>query len=156
MGFKFKLQKILEYREGILDDEKKELARRNKLLQEAIARLEQLKQMVIQLQNELRQMYVGHIGPERLTQIEMYRDHIKDIRERQIPQQQIVIQQRQLEVEEQKEVLRLANIEVKKFAKLKERKKEAYKEEAMLKEQKEIDGIAGIAAARKILLQSEG
>jgi len=153
VGFRFKLQKILEYKEGLLDDEKKELARRNKLLQEAMAKLEWLKQRVVQLQGELRQMYTGNITQERLTQIEMYRDHIKDIRERQIPQQQIVIQQRQLEVEEQKEVVRLAHIEVKKFEKLKERQALEHKTESLLKEQKEADGIAGIAAARKLIIK---
>jgi len=30
MGFKYKLQRILDHRIDILDDEKKELARRNK------------------------------------------------------------------------------------------------------------------------------
>ena len=153
MGFKFKLQKILEYKDGLLDDEKKELARRNKLLQEAMAKLEWLKHRVVELQGELRQMYMGNITQERLTQIEMYRDHIKDIRERQIPQQQIVIQQRQLEVEEQKEVVRLAHIEVKKFEKLKERQAAEHKAEMALKDQKEADGIAGIAAARKLLIK---
>lgn len=61
MGFKFKMQKILDHKIDILDDEKKELARRNKLLQEAINRLEELKQMIVNLQGELRSMYVGQI-----------------------------------------------------------------------------------------------
>ena len=154
MGFKFKMQKILEHREGILDDEKKEMARRNKLLQEAMARLEYLKQMIIQLQGELRQMYIGHIDQKKIANIELYREHIKDIKERQIPQQQIVIQQRQIEVEEQKEAVRLAHMEVKKFEKLKERQAAEYKAEEKSKEMKETDSVAGIAAARKIIVKN--
>ena len=153
MGFKYKLQRILDRRIDILDDEKKELARRNKLLQEAIARLEELKQMIITLQGELRQMSIGQIGQKALAQMELYRSHIKDIRERQIPQQQIVIQQRQLEVEEQQEVVRVAHMEVKKFEKLKERQAEEYKAEEKAKETKETDQIAGIKAARKIIMK---
>lgn len=155
MGFQFKMKKILEYKEGILDDEKKELARRNKLLQEAEARLQYLKQMVVKLQGELKEMYIGQIGPERLTKIEMYRQHIKDIRERQIPQQQIVIQQRQIEVEEQKENLRIAHMEVKKFEKLKERQLEEFKAEEASEERKNIDQIAGIMSARKIIMEQQ-
>lgn len=153
MGFKFKMQRILDHRIDILDDEKKELARRNKLLQEAINRLEELKQMIVNLQGELRTMYVGQISQKTLSQIELYRAHIKDIRERQIPQQQIVIQQRQLEVEEQKEILRLAHMEVKKFEKLKEKQLEEYKAEEKAEETKTTDEIAGIKAARKIIMK---
>jgi flagellar FliJ protein len=152
LGFKFNLQKILDFRIDALDDEKKELSKRNMLLREAEQRLEYLKQQVVQFEQELRQMYIGQISQERLTKIEMFRQHIKDIRERQIPQQQIVIQQRQLEVQEQKEKVRVAHMEVKKFEKLKEKKSDEYKEEEKLEEMKNIDQIAGIMMARKMIM----
>jgi flagellar export protein FliJ len=56
-------------------------------------------------------------------------------------------------VEEQKEILRLANMEVKKFEKLKEKQLEEHKEEVKAKEIKETDEIAGIKSARKIIMK---
>lgn len=61
MAYKFNMQQILQYRQGLEDREKEELARRNRLLEEAARKLENLQEEEERTFNTWREQSSGEI-----------------------------------------------------------------------------------------------
>lgn len=146
-GFKFKLERIMNLKIEEEEEEKKKLVAIRKKLKEAQDHLQYLKDFCIQMEAQLREKQKGTV---KIHEIQLLHNHIRKVKEQDIPQQMILIQQIQIEEQEQFNKYMEARIEVKKFEKLKEKARKEYEEKELQEEAKLIDEIATIAAARKM------
>lgn len=139
--FKYRLQKLLEQKIKEEDDEKKKLGQIIERRKQAELYLQHLINTLTNERQELRDKQMS--GKIFVNEVLMFHVHFKKL-DRDIAQQRIVIQRIDMEIEEQKEVVRKAMQERKTFEKHKEKKHEEFIQEMDLEEQKFIDELATI------------
>lgn len=146
-SFKYRLEKVLEFKRKAEDDEKQKLA---KLRQEK-AREEQLK---IQLEQQLEQVHVDLktkrlSGQLNMDELRWFPQHIKNL-EGKIKYQELRIQELEIKIEEQTQALAKAMQERKAYEKHKENSHAAWVAEMDAIEAQLLDELATIKFAREM------
>lgn len=135
--FIFSLQNILNIKEKLEEQAKNEYSQANLLLQEAIAKREQLEERLEEekrcLQEDISDSLNVREIRERENAVEIFRMYVR--------QQILVVMQREKEVEVAREHLNEAMKERKTFEKLREHAFEKFRLEENLREQKEVDEL---------------
>ena len=135
--FIFSLQNILNIKEKLEEKAKNEYSQANLLLQEAIAKREQLEERLEEEKRHLQEDISDSLNVreirERENAVEIFRMYVR--------QQILVVMQREKEVEVAREHLNEAMKERKTFEKLREHAFEKFRLEENLREQKEVDEL---------------
>ena len=135
--FIFSLQNILNTKEKLEEQAKNEYSQANLLLQEAIAKREQLEERLEEEKRHLQEDISDSLNVreirERENAVEIFRMYVR--------QQILVVMQREKEVEVAREHLNEAMKERKTFEKLREHAFEKFRLEENLREQKEVDEL---------------
>ncbi len=135
--FIFSLQNILNIKEKLEEQAKNEYSQANLLLQEAIAKREQLEERLEEEKRRLQEDISDSLNVreirERENAVEIFRMYVR--------QQILVVMQREKEVEVAREHLNEAMKERKTFEKLREHAFEKFRLEENLREQKEVDEL---------------
>ena len=135
--FIFSLQNILNIKEKLEEQAKNEYSQANLLLQEAIAKREQLEERLEEEKRHLQEDISASLNVreirERENAVEIFRMYVR--------QQILVVMQREKEVEVAREHLNEAMKERKTFEKLREHAFEKFRLEENLREQKEVDEL---------------
>ena len=135
--FIFSLQNILNIKEKLEEQAKNEYSQANLLLQEAIAKREQLEERLEEEKRHLQEDISDSLNVreirERENAVEIFRMYVR--------QQILVVMQREKEVEVAREQLNEAMKERKTFEKLREHAFEKFRLEENLREQKEVDEL---------------
>jgi len=135
--FIFSLQNILNIKEKLEEQAKNEYSQANLLLQEAIAKREQLEERLEEEKRRLQEDISDSLNVreirERENAVEIFRMYVR--------QQILVVMQREKEVEVAREHLNEAMKERKTFEKLREHAFEKLRLEENLREQKEVDEL---------------
>lgn len=135
--FIFSLQNILNIKEKLEEQAKNEYSQANLLLQEAIAKREQLEERLEEEKSRLQEDISDSLNVreirERENAVEIFRMYVR--------QQILVVMQREKEVEVAREHLNEAMKERKTFEKLREHAFEKFRLEENLREQKEVDEL---------------
>lgn len=135
--FIFSLQNILNIKEKLEEQAKNEYSQANLLLQEAIAKREQLEERLEEEKRRLQEDISDSLNVreirERENAVEIFRMYVR--------QQILVVMQRKKEVEVAREHLNEAMKERKTFEKLREHAFEKFRLEENLREQKEVDEL---------------
>lgn len=137
--FKFRLQSVLEFKEKIEEDEKRELARLKEIQKREEEHLNYLKSLKVHRSLELMQKSAQ--GILNVEELQRYHLHIEKLKE-DIAQQEIKLQQIAMEVEQQRLKLLEATKEKKTYEKLKEKHYEEFLKEVEDEERKLIDELA--------------
>lgn len=146
--FRFSMQNILNMKEKLEEQEKNNFAQANRRLLEAEEELERLKRRLLKKEEELRE------AVSELTDIREVRtrEDAVEIVKMYVKQQQLVVIQRQKEVEVARQRLQEAMKERKTFEKLREKAFEAFVAEENKKEQKEVDELVSYRHGVKRLI----
>ncbi|MCH3998800.1 MAG: flagellar export protein FliJ [Lachnospiraceae bacterium] len=120
--FKYSLQNVLQYKDEILDTEKGEYAARMAAVNQQKKRIEDLVKEQDDLSEEFDEVKRGSTC---ITDFQIF-SGLLDSMERQIEEEQKKLVKLEKHAEEQKKVVIAANVDVKKFVKLKERKLQDY------------------------------
>ena len=135
--FIFSLQNILNIKEKLEEQAKNEYSQANLLLQEAIAKREQLEERLEEEKRHLQEDISDSLNVreirERENAVEIFRMYVR--------QQILVVMQREKEVEVAREHLNEAMKERKTIEKLREHAFEKFRLEENLREQKEVDEL---------------
>ena len=135
--FIFSLQNILNIKEKLEEQAKNEYSQANLLLQEVIAKREQLEERLEEEKRHLQEDISDSLNVreirERANAVEIFRMYVR--------QQILVVMQREKEVEVAREHLNEAMKERKTFEKLREHAFEKFRLEENLREQKEVDEL---------------
>lgn len=135
--FIFSLQNILNIKEKLEEQAKNEYSQANLLLQEAIAKREQLEERLEEEKRRLQEDISDSLNVreirERENAVEIFRMYVR--------QQILVVMQREKEVEVARQHLNEAMKERKTFEKLREHAFEKFRQEENLREQKEVDEL---------------
>lgn len=136
MPFRFKMQKVLDYREQLEEEAKVQLAAQQKRLREEQARLDSLRQELRDAEDRLCGAAFMQAGERWLLE-----QYVKGLR---ADTAAAAMQVRMLEqlVEEARKLLAARAIDKKLLEKLKERQKQYYAREEQLKEQRFNDETA--------------
>lgn len=135
--FVFSMQNLLNMKEKLEEQEKNNYSRANMLYQEALDELEQIKARRQREEESLKQCLKETIDVREIRR----REEAVEIVKLYIKQQQLVVMQREQEVQEAREKLAEAMKERKTFEKLREKAFQAFMEEENKKEQKEVDEL---------------
>ena len=131
------MQNILNIKEKLEEQAKNEYSQANLLLQEAIAKREQLEERLEEEKRHLQEDISDSLNVreirERENAVEIFRMYVR--------QQILVVMQREKEVEVAREHLNEAMKERKTFEKLREHAFEKFRLEENLREQKEVDEL---------------
>lgn len=137
-GFKFALEKVLQYKEQLENEVKSKLANLNAQKERLKERYESLKQEELFQEQKLSQTPVTEMGERWLID-----NYIKAVRQdRQQTQKNIAMLDTQIEQTRLELAQRAKDKKV--MEKLKEKHFERYKKEEQLKEQRNLDEIASI------------
>lgn len=135
--FVFSLQNLLNMKEKIEEQEKNNYSRANLLLQEAEEKRSQLQDRQREAQNQLAEVVLATLD---IPEIRRKEDAL-EILKMYVLQQEVVVRQRERELDEARERLSEAMKERKTFEKLREKAFEEFVAEENRKEQKEIDEL---------------
>ena len=135
--FIFSLQNILNIKEKLEEQAKNEYSQANLLLQEAIAKREQLEERLEEEKRRLQEDISDSLNVREIRE----REHAVEIFRMYVRQQILVVMQREKEVEVAREHLNEAMKERKTFEKLREHAFEKFRLEENLREQKEVDEL---------------
>lgn len=135
--FVFSLQNLLNMKEKIEEQEKNNYSRANLLLQEAEEKRSQLQDRQREAQNQLAEVMLATLD---IPEIRRKEDAL-EILKMYVLQQEVVVRQRERELDEARERLSEAMKERKTFEKLREKAFEEFVAEENRKEQKEIDEL---------------
>lgn len=120
--FTFSLEKLLRYREQVLEVERGVLADMNARLHALLQTLEQLRQRLHSGAQELNQKYAQGTTPPEIMRHKIYLDSLRE----EIRQQEIKIELQRQAIDRQTEKVREAKIEISTIEKLREKKLEEY------------------------------
>lgn len=137
-GFKFRLEKVLLYKEQLEKEVKAKLAELNAQREQLKKRYESLKQDELFQEQKLSQTPVNEMGERWLLD-----NYIKALRQ-DIQQTQKNISMFEMQIEKTRKELAEKAKDRKIMEKLKEKHFEYYKKEEQLKEQRNLDEIASI------------
>lgn len=137
-GFKFRLEKVLLYKEQLEKEVKAKLAELNAQREQLKKRYESLKQDELFQEQKLSQTPVNEMGERWLLD-----NYIKALRQ-DIQQTQKNISMLEMQIEKTRKELAEKAKDRKIMEKLKEKHFEYYKKEEQLKEQRNLDEIASI------------
>jgi flagellar FliJ protein len=144
--FKYRLQKILEFKEKQEEEEKEKLAKLLELEAQEKIKLAQLKQMLLDVQAELRhKQATGRLAVEELR---YYPGHIKNIKMK-IRNQELRLKEIAIKIIEQRKALLHAAQQRQVYEKHKEKSEEIWKAEEARKEAVMLDELATINFARQ-------
>lgn len=135
--FIFSMQNLLDMKEKLEEQEKNNYSRANLRLLEAEEEWEMLKGRQREAEEELREEMEEVLDMEKIRQC---REAV-EILKMYVRQQELVVRQREKEVEVARRRLNEAMIERKTFEKLREKAYEAFLEEENIKERKEVDEL---------------
>lgn len=145
--FIFSLQNILNIKEKLEEQAKNEYSQANLLLQEAIAKREQLEERLEEEKRRLQEDISDSLNVreirERENAVEIFRMYVR--------QQILVVMQREKEVEVAREHLNEAMKERKTFEKLREHAFEKFRLEENLREQKEVDELVSYRDRKSVV-----
>lgn len=150
--FKYRLQKILEFKEKQEEEEKEKLAKLLELEELEKQKLAQLKQMLIDVQVELREKQAT--GRLQVEELRYYPGHIKNI-EMKIRNQELRLREIAIKIVEQRKALLHAAQQRQVYEKHKEKSEEEWKAEEARKEAVMLDELATINFARQQLQKME-
>ncbi len=135
--FIFSMQNLLDMKEKLEEQEKNNYSRANLRLLEAEEEWEMLKGRQRAAEEELREEMEAVLDLEKIRE----RKEAVEILKMYVRQQELVVRQREKEVEVARRRLNEAMIERKTFEKLREKAYAAFLEEENQKEQKEVDEL---------------
>lgn len=135
--FRFSMQNILNMKEKLEEQEKNNFAQANRRLLEAQEELEKLKRRFLQKELELRETVYQLMDVQEVRT----QENAVEIVKMYVRQQQLVVVQREKEVEVARQRLQEAMKERKTFEKLREKAFEAFVAEENRREQKEVDEL---------------
>lgn len=135
--FRFSMQNILNMKEKLEEQEKNNFAQANRRLLEAQEELEKLKRRLLQKELELRETVYQLMDVQEVRT----QENAVEIVKMYVRQQQLVVVQREKEVEVARQRLQEAMKERKTFEKLREKAFEAFVAEENRREQKEVDEL---------------
>ncbi len=135
--FRFSMQNILEMKEKLEDQAKNEFSRANMRLIEAQDERDRLKNRQSKAEEDLTRTVQDVLDVRTIRQ----KEDAVEILKMYVTQQELVVAQRQQEVNEAREVLNQAMRERKTFEKLREKAFEEFMIEENRKEQKEVDEL---------------
>jgi len=135
--FRFRLEKILKYKNQVEDRKKQFLSERNHLLNMEINHLNRLSDRCVSYQDRYFSLFKGKMNIFRLLATRRYLDKLTD----EISRQKNKVRESQKRVDRAKIDLQAAMRDRKKYDKLKEKRKKEYDYEAGRDERKEFDEI---------------
>ncbi len=145
MKFQFSLEKVLRHRHLQVDLAQRDFMEAQNFLRDEIAVLDNMKQLKQDsLQQRAQLVSANQTWSPTIEQINLYVNG-QDLRIKNQNQRLLVIEK---QVEEKREILRNASIEVKIIEKLKEKKFEEFKTEQQRKEQSELDELSVLRFSR--------
>ncbi len=133
--FQYNLQSVLEYKQQVLDDLKEQYALRMKFVEEKKLEIEKLREKAHALTVEFDD--IKHKGAA-IEKFLMYSSMIDNI-DKQIEIEKETLKILQANADKKKEEVIVANIDVNKFEKLKEKKQEIYKAQVQKDQEAFID-----------------
>lgn len=143
--FKYRLQKILEFKEKKEEEEKEKLAKLMEQLEYEKKVKAQLEQKLIEVQQVLRDKQAA--GTLNVEELRFYPGHIKNIKN-QIRNQELRLQELAIRIKEQRTALMKAAQERQVYQKHKEKCQEEWQAELDRKEAIMLDELATINFAR--------
>lgn len=150
--FKYRLQKILEFKEKKEEEEKEKLAKLMEQLEEEKRIKAMLEQKLIGIQTELRDKQAA--GTLQVEELRFYPGHIKNVKN-QIKNQELRLQELAIRIREQRTALMKAAQERQVYEKHKEKCEEEWAAELARKEAIMLDELATINFARQQLQKME-
>lgn len=135
--FIFSMQNLLNMKEKLEDQAKNDYSQANLRLQIAMDELEALKARQKKVENELKEAMHNQLNVLEIKRLEDGVEVIKMY----VKTQELVVLQRQKDVENARERLNEAMRERKTFEKLREKAYEQFLEEENIKERKEVDEL---------------
>lgn len=137
--FKFKLQSILEHKKKVEEEEQRVLARLKEIQRKEQEKMELLKMTkVTEMEALVEKSAQGFLN---VSEIQMYHVHLKRL-DREIADQEMVLQRMAAEVEDQRQRLIQASQDKKTYEKLKEKHKTSFESAIEEEERKFIDELA--------------
>lgn len=146
MAFKFNMEQILKYRNSLETRAMEELAKRQKVMEEASEQLARMQKEEQDLHGTCRQQVEGEVDLAFLEQAYNYLDNLEGKIEQQAQEKEKTIEQ----VNEQRENLKECWQERRVMEILKDKAWEEYKEEEKKQERMNIDELTLNAYGRKI------
>lgn len=151
-SFKYRLQKILEFKEKKEEEEKEKLAKLMEQLEYEKQVKAQLEQKLVDIQAELRHKQAT--GRLQVEELRFYPGHIKNVKN-QIRNQELRLQELAIRIKEQRNALLKAAQERQVYEKHKEKCQEEWQAELDRKEAIMLDELATINFARQQLQKME-
>lgn len=151
-NFKYRLQKILEFKEKKEEEEKEKLAKLMEQLEYEKQVKAQLEQKLIDVQTVLREKQAA--GTLDVEELRFYPGHIKNIKN-QIRNQELRLQELAIRIREQRHALLKAAQERQVYEKHREKCEEEWAAELARKEAIMLDELATINFARQQLQKME-
>lgn len=133
--FQYNLQSVLEYKQQVLDDLKEQYALRMKFVEEKKLEIEKLREKAHALTVEFDEIKRQGAAIEKFL---MYSSMIDNI-DKQVEIEKETLKILQANADKKKEEVIVANIDVNKFEKLKEKKQEIYKAQVQKDQEAFID-----------------
>lgn len=131
--FKFRLQKVLEYREGLRKESERELALKNRELAEQEERL----RSIMTAQENAKLITSGQVTMAEMSLHGDYRRYLQEA----LVQQRLRVDEATQAVDRAREAYLEKAIDEEKLSTLKERRLEEFKEERMKAERKSLDEL---------------
>ncbi len=144
MAFQFRLQKVLKYRERLLELQTREVARANRVVEAIVEKLEELDQRIAEQHQAEATELNRTLSVENLMSRGQWIDHLENLRE-EIEEEEARARQ-ELEAERQKLTAAWRDLEV--LEQLRKKQKEAWEEEQRKRERQDLDELGQIRADR--------
>ncbi len=145
--FKYRLAKVLEFKEKKEEEEKEKLAKLLEQEAQEKARLAQLKQELLNVRTTLKTKHLS--GSLNMEELRFYPGHIKNL-ENKIKNQELRLQELAIRIIEQRKALLKAAQEKKVYEKHRENAQEEWQKEMDAEEARLIDELATIKFARDL------
>ena len=145
--FKFQMEKLLSYKDQVLDSELMNMAVLNNLMDEAVDKHDSLEEEKQKNEEEFQEKIKGSANPALFRIYRTYNKHIDE----NIEVCEEEIDRLNVEIEEQVEVIKGLKIETKSLETLKENKYEEYVKEGIKKNEIAMDEFA----ARKLIVNKK-
>lgn len=146
VGFKFRLQTLLDLKEQFEKSAKNELGTAVMKLEEEKVKLIHVEKRITICSDEYRQACTGLIQPEKIKEIKFYLDHLQKEKQK----QEAIVKQQQQNVDKIREKLVEIMKERKMLEKLKEKDFEEYRKQEEKKEQQRVDELVSYKKAAKM------
>lgn len=127
--FEFRLEKILSYKEQLLENETAKLTILNEKLQKANKRLNSLEEQLADCRKQLEESMTGNVSPVKCGLYSRYAEHLKDL----VEIQKAEVKNITAQVNAQIEIIKELKLDSKSLETLKDAQYEEYQKETLKK-----------------------